>query len=193
MYAGIACLLLFMALGIIRCASSICKKQKITRTEDTSAPVLEPVKGVMFCKYSYANPSGNDLLSNLMKVNLSSPNTRPFDEHDKWFKEATPLLMHDGECLAYLNHYGYIADTFWKNIAELDLHPEEDKEFQQLLVSCYKTEWGGKVWWENFRNLLYIFGGGYRLLPEIENILDTDSRLAEAKDTYDRARKSKMR
>ncbi len=164
------------------------KKNKIAGIQ--LSPVLSSV-GMMYREYSYdlydLDVFPDPLLSRLKKVNLYNPAERVPDMMDVWFKKATPKLMHDGKCLAYINHYGHIEDTFWKNVVELNLHPEADKEFQQLVVSCYRTNWG--IWHNNFDNLLYHFGKRYSLLPEIEIVLKEDKRLCLAKETYYLARK----
>jgi len=148
-------------------------------------------KDLMLKEYSCYELSSanrfNDLLSKLKKVNLYNPQKRAANEMDDWFKKVTPQLMHDGSCLAYINNYGYLEDSFWVNIANLGLKPEQDKEFQQILFSVRKTSCG--YWMPNFRNLSFNYGKRYKLLPEIEHIVNTDSCFTTLKETYEFARK----
>jgi hypothetical protein len=146
---------------------------------------------IMLREYYYAfcskATSADTLLAMLKKVNVYNPKTRQPDEMDEWFRKATPLLMHNGNCLLYINNYGYLEDTFWKNVSELNLHPEQDKIFQQLLFSCHYVDiWG--CWYNNFNNMLYHFGYNYNILPEIEDRINSDERLKFAKDVYYRAK-----
>jgi len=160
------------------------------KTEIKAFPLSKTAEDLMFKEYSYdefkLTNRYNNLLAELKKVNLYNPQTRPADKMDVWFKKVTSQLMHDGSCLAYIDHYGWIEDMFWLNIADLGLKPEQDKEFQLLLFSIYKTKFD--FWKSNFHNLPFQFGKNYQLLPEIENILNTDSRFSILKRTYEFAR-----
>ena len=168
--------------------------QRVSSDIKTS-PFFPTAEDFMFREYDYdafeLSHSLNSLLSILKKVNFYDPQTRAIDAMDVWFKQATHQLMHEGKCLAYIEHYGHLEDTFWLNMAELNLRPEQDETFQKLLISCYKTSWG--IWTRNFSNLLWHFGRNYQLLPEVEKILNTDSRLKDALRTYNSARESSER
>ena len=128
----------------------------------------------------------NRLMANLKKVNLIDPELREHNKMDDWFYKATPKLMHSGKCLAYINHYGHLNHSFWHNMEVGNFDPEHDLEFQKLLVSVCETCSG--MWMTNFGNLLSCYGEHYKLLPEIEDILDTDARFESAKITYNLAR-----
>ena len=171
------------------------EQMKREKTEFNSALALPAIEDFMFQEYSYwgfeTSNLFNKLLTKLKEVNVYDPRTRLVDGMDIWFKQVTPQLMHDGKCLGYIEHYGYLEDTFWKNIEKCGLHPEQDKRFQQLLISVNKSSWGFLV--NNFDNMLFHFGQHFELLPEIENILRTDARFWRPKDVYDLARKHKKK
>ena len=187
--AVICCFVPFI-IGGIWFARHDTQKVSPIRSVPVSLPVIPGCEDLMLKEYCFDEFSSfnrfNSLLAKLKKVNLYNPRTRAADKMDNWFKEATPQLMHDGNCLAYINHYGHIEDSFWLNMANLGLKPEQDRKFQQLLISISKTGWG--VWIENFNNLLFHFGKNYQLLPEVENVLNADSRFAIPKQTYEFAR-----
>ena len=185
--AAIVCLLL-VAAARVWCLLRKNNKQQKAETETSGSFDLKEVQSFMLKEYSCYSSSKDPLFCHLLKVNRYNPETRPADSMDRWFEEATPQLMHSDSCLAYINHYGYIEDTFWKNIRKLGLHPEQDVKFQRLLISVYRLKTFG-IWTENFCNLLFHFGAHYRLLPELEQILINDSRFADAKQTYELARK----
>ena len=94
----------------------------------------------------------------------------------------------EGDCLSYIDHYGHLTETFLKNIKDLGLKPEEDLIFQELLISVFPLEYGGKFY-SNYTNILYLFILKMRchLLPEIEDILNRDERLADSKEIYELA------
>lgn len=187
--AVICCLLPFI-IGGIWFAVHDTERMQLPEPEVIKSPIVPEVEGFMLKCYFYSdfdfNPF-NSLLEKLKKVNLYDPKTRPFDHMDEWFNGATQKLMHDGKCLAYIDRYGYLEDTLWKNIKELNLQPQTDVKFQKILVSVHKTDWG--IWIKNFNNLLFHYGELYELLPEIENIINSDSRFKYVRQTYNLARK----
>jgi len=142
----------------------------------------------LFRDYSYNSfcNQGNLLLSNLKDVCLYDSKTRPINPMDRWYKDNTANLSHDGACLAYINHYGYLEDTFWKNVKELGIDLAKDKSFQRILVSVCKTSLG--YYQKNFSNMLFHFARYYTLLPEIDDIIQNDERFAEVKATYNLGR-----
>ncbi len=180
----ICCFLPFI-LGGIWFARHDCSKIPREIKKSATSPRAEDE---MLKEYYYDEFSThyNGLLSKLKKVNLYDPRIRIADEMDVWFKTMTRELMHDGNCLAYINHYGHLEDTFWKNIQELNISPEQDEKFQRLIVSVYKTDWG--VWIRNFCNLPFNYGQRYKLSPNVEKILNNDSRFQDVKQTYELAR-----
>ena len=127
------------------------KKVQTFRTKENVKPEIN--KKIIFKEYRYdfLLPE-NGLLNSLRKVDVRDPQTRPQEENDVWFKAATPDLMHDGNCLAYIDHYGYLTDTFFQNIKELGLKPEEDLIFQELLISVYLADCIN-VYFSNYTNL----------------------------------------
>ena len=167
------------------------KREQSPKPGMSSASVCPQTEKLMFREYSFSGRLDNRLLRELKKVNLYDPRTRVADEMDDWFKNVTSQLMHDGSCLAYINHYGHLEDSFWLNVASLGLKPEQDRKFQQLLISINKTGCG--VWTENFNNLLFHFGMHYQLLPEVESVLRADSRFATPKQIYKFARECAKR
>lgn len=189
LFAVICCLLPFVIGGIwfaVHDNNPECQ----TKPEMIQTPVVQGAEDVMLREYYYGigklfSPS-NYLLKELEKVNVYDPRNRCADYMDEWFKNATPKLMHDGVCLAYINNHGHLEDAFWKNIEMCGLNPEQDKKFQQLLISVYKTSWG--IWLRNYSNLLFSYGMRYKLLPEIEDILNTDARFGDSKQSYNFAR-----
>ena len=186
--AVICCLLPFI-IGGIWFAVHDTERMQLPEPEVIKSPIVPEVEDLMLKCYFYSDFDFNpfsSLLEKLKKVNLYDPKTRPFDHMDEWFKGATPKLMHDGKCLAYIDHYGYLEDTLWKNIKELNLQPQTDVKFQKILVSVHKTDWG--IWIKNFNNLLFHYGELYELLPEIENIINSDSRFKYVRQTYNLAR-----
>jgi len=186
----ITCCLLPFITSVLWLARQDETSARQVETEIKISPVSQTTENLMFKEYYFDEFSSfnrfNSLLAKLKKVNLYNPRTRAADKMDDWFKEVTPQLMHDGSCLAYINHYGHLEDSFWLNMTNLGLKPEQDRKFQQLLISISKTGWG--VWIENFDNLLFHFGKNYQLLPEVESILQADSRFALPKRTYEFAR-----
>lgn len=170
----IGCLLIFLA---VMCLFAPKPEKEVSR---------HAIVSKIFKKYSYIPDTHDDpLFINLTKVNTLDPQKRPPNKMDKWFYDHTLQLMHSGECLAYINHYGYLEETFWKNIEKSGFNPETDKTFQYLLISVSKYSWG--VWLVNFSNLLFHFGMHYQFLHEVKNVLKTDSRLESSKDVYDSA------
>ena len=138
---------------------------------------------LMVHKYWYTNPQ-NALLSKLEKVDTLEPEMRAINYMDHWYKRNTELLMHDGECLAYINHYGHLGDTFWKNINSKGIKPQKDEKFQRLLVSVYYNAYTN-AYCENFSNLLFRYAKYWSLMPKVRHILETDERFASTKDTYE--------
>jgi len=189
LFSVICCLLPFIAGGIWFAWHDDEPVHQMT-AEAKVFPVSQAAEDLMLKEYYFDEFSlfnrFNSLLIKLKEVNLYDPQTRPADKMDDWFKKVTSQLMHDGSCLAYINHYGHLEDSFWLNIANLGLKPEQDRKFQQLLISINKTSWG--IWIENFGNLLFHFGKNYQLLPEVESILQADSRFATPKQIYKFAR-----
>lgn len=139
--------------------------------------------------YSYDNFTDNNnfLLSKLKKVCLYDPRERSENEMDRWFRNNTPLIIHDGFCLAYIDHYGHLEDTFWKNIKMLGLKIEDDEVFQSLIISVCKTDLG--LYHLNLPNMLFHFGYNYKLLLKLEQIVMDDIRFASARATYENAQK----
>ena len=186
--AVICCLSPFIVGGILF-AFNDHEKVQLTQPNSTFAPVIQGVEDLMLKEYYYSDVLNthtfNRLLSKLKKVNRYDPTTRRQDEMDICFKQATRDLCHDGVCLAYIDHYGYITDTFFKNLIELDLKPDQDVKFQKLLIS---TNNKSGFYAQNYTNLLFIYGRHWTLLPEIENILNTDPRFKEALQTYNFSR-----
>ena len=184
--AAICCVLLLIAIKIwvvLRARRSVIE----TKDEENSSMSSLTERDIMLREYDY-DPYNtaifpDTLLEMLKKVNRLNPNTRQFDAMDEWFKRATPKLMHNGKCLSYIDHYGHLEDMFWKNVSELNLHPEQDKIFQQLLFSCHYVDILG-CWDNNFNNMLYHFGYNYDILPEIEDRINSDERLKLSKETY---------
>jgi len=123
------------------------------------------------------------LLERLEKVNCYDPRNREPDKMDKWFKNATRKLMHDGYCLSYIDYHGHLSSTFWKNMSELGIKPEEDEKFQCLLVSVSKPSWGLRT--KNFGNLLYHYASHYELLPFVTELVMTDDRFADSRRLYE--------
>jgi len=139
--------------------------------------------------YSYNSASAktsDPLFIKLRKVSLESPETREPNEMDEWFRNATPELCHSGICLSYLNDYRVLQLTFWKNVADLGLKLDQDEKFQRLLISVYSTSFGH---YENFRYLTFHFAKRFSLLPQIEEILNTDTRFSDTRITYEFGRK----
>ena len=176
---------------VIRIIKHFESKNSLLRNgkKSSPSPAFQSPEDFMLRRYSYCAPeasaSSDPLLQNLAKVNKYNPSTRLMDEMDYWFQNATPRLMHRGNCLALINSYGYIEETFWQNIQKLGLNPEKDAFFQKLLISVHNVN---SIWNKNFGNLLFSFGIRYELLPEVEKILREDPRFESAKNTYDLAR-----
>lgn len=124
------------------------------------------------------------LRDKLKRVNTLDPKKRAQDPFDIWFKINTKLLCHDGACLDHISRYGHIEDTFFKNIAQLNLDVAHDLEFQRLLISISYNSHAGE-YYPNFRNLLFTYARHYDLLPEILEVLNTDERFAHAKEVYE--------
>ncbi|MBR1648040.1 MAG: hypothetical protein IJ689_00390 [Alphaproteobacteria bacterium] len=173
--AIICCLLLFITVVLYLAGHG-----KKTMHLETPPP---KVRNLKLREYCYDNLSFNLLLQKLKKVNVYNPDKRKVNAMDAWFKEATPQLMHDGDCLAYINSYGYLERTFWNNIAELGINPEQDKAFQQMIFSVNNHGLN------NFCNLPFGYARRYKLLPEVETIIKTDPRLNAAKRVYELAYK----
>lgn len=142
----------------------------------------EEIQGNIVIKSFYAEHSA--LRDKLEHVNLLDPQKRKQDPWDIWFKQNTKRLCHDGACLAHISRYGHIEDTFFKNIARLELDVAHDSEFQRLLISVSYNSYAGE-YYPNFRNLLFTYARHYDLLPEILEVLDKDERFANAKEVYE--------
>lgn len=186
--AVICCLTPFIGGGIwfaLRCDKESDEKSPVPSL--TSKFSFEDYESIMIHYYS---PYGGNssLREKLENVNPLASNRRAINAWDHWFRRHTADCYHDGDCLAYINHYGYIEDTFWKNIDELGLKPEKDLKFQLLLISVYYNEYI-EQYYKNFSNLLFNFGKHYQLMPEVQNILNNDQRFAQSKKTYEFARK----
>lgn len=153
-----------------------------------SSPACPVGTGIMIKAYSCDTffDRGDPLLINLKQVNLYNPELRPKNRMDFWYKDHTAKLMHNGACLAYIARYGYLEDTFWKNVEELNIHPEKDELFQKLIFSIQPTSWD--VFVENSPNMLFHFSKKWEALPSIVDIINNDSRFAVVKRTYDFAR-----
>ena len=121
----------------------------------------------------------NMLLWELHKVNVYDPRLHKSDAMDEWFREHTQRLMHDGACLAYINHYGHLEDAFWRNIEELGLKPEEDVKFQCLLISI---SYGNL--YPNFPNLFYHYIEHREFLPKVKLVMDVDARFEKLRTIY---------
>jgi len=143
---------------------------------------------VRYYSYDSNSNSFNSLLMKLKDVSLYEPHMRPTNEMDRWFKENTHSISHNGSCLSYLNKYRVLHMTFWKNVKELGLKPDKDEKFQRLLISVYPQS--GGLYCENFRYLLFHYAKQYKLLPQVEEILKTDSRFKDPLVTYQFARKN---
>ena len=185
-FAVVFCLLPFVIGGIWRALHDTEPLPKVKSDMNCSSASMLTAEDCVLKSYYHFDVRRGTLLDKLSMVNLYDPANRPHNYMDDWFKDNTRLLMHDGKCLAHLNYYGHLEDTFWKNIKELNIHPERDKQFQLFLISVHKTSWD--VYVKNFDNLLFNYGMQYKLLPEIESIIMNDVRFNSAKNTYLRAR-----
>ena len=164
-------------------AKRVLKPSSVPKIFDAD-PLVKLVKD-----YSYDNFTDNNsfLLTKLKKVCLYDPKERTENEMDRWYKKNTSLIMHDGSCIAYIDRYGHLEDTFWKNIKLLGLKIEDDEIFQSLIISVCKTDLG--FYHLNFPNMLYHFGYNHKLLPKLEEIVMKDERFASARETYENAQK----
>lgn len=185
-FLAVICCLVPFIIGGIWFAMHDLEKSQIPTFSSVKVTPQNPEE-IMVKGYSYINHE-NALLHKLEQVNTYSPDFRTPNTMDHWFKRHTGLLCHDGECLAYINRFGHIEDTFWKNIEELGLKPEENEKFQRLLISISYSKYTEK-YHPNFRNLLFNYGKRYKLMPKILKILDNDPRFAHAKETYENGRK----
>lgn len=157
------------------------QEKKQAKLENSSVSASSVKARVIVKNFSFEkcfNPF-NVLLWKLHKVNVYSPRLRKPEEGDKWFKDHTRHLMHDGACLAYINHYGHLEDVFWKNIGELGLKPEKDVEFQCLLFSI-----DAENYFPNFSNLLCNYINHWELLSEVRSIMDADPRFKNLRTIY---------
>ncbi len=137
----------------------------------------------------YYSPYGDGSLlrEKLENVDTLNPRKRIANAWDHWFRHHTADFCHDGECLAHINHYGHIEDSFWKNMKELGINPEQDEVFQRLLISVQYNNYCDR-YFRNFSNLLFHFAQHWTLMPKIQQILDTDERFSDAKNTYEFSR-----
>ena len=143
---AICCLLPFIVGGIIF-GSKDKKMEQSPKLRMSSAPVSQKMEDLMFREYSYPlGETGNRLLRKL----------KEHCDDDAWFLEATPQLMHDGDCLAYINENKHLEAMFWENIQKLRIYADRDERFQRLVFSIYQTKYG---WEPNFLpSYLCIFG-----------------------------------
>ena len=190
LWAVICCFLPFIIGALVFAVHDDEVEKHPNHSVPATSPVFRGVEDMMLKEYYYDTILHNRLRTKLRKVNLYDPKTRSADIWDVWFKKFTQELCHDGYCLAYIDHYGHLTDTFFKNLVELDLKPEHDITFQKLLVSEYKISGGlfAGVYRRNYTNLLFIYGQRWQLLPEIVDILKTDKRFSDARQTYELAR-----
>ncbi len=136
---AICCLLPFIIGGIIF-GSKDKKMEQSPKLRMSSAQVSQKPEDLMFCEYR-SDVIGNHLLQKLKKH---------YDD-DAWFLEATPQLMHDGDCLAYINDYLNLKIRFWENIQKLGIHADRDEHFQRLVFSVYPPKYGWvHNWHANF-------------------------------------------
>jgi len=133
---AICCLLPFIVGGIIF-GSKDKKMEQSPKLRMSSAQVGQKPEDLMFREYS-SDVFGNHLLQKLKK----------HCDDDAWFLEATPQLMHDGDCLAYINEHEHLAAMFWENIQKLRIHADRDERFQRLVFSIHRTSTGR--WTPNF-------------------------------------------
>ena len=193
-FAVVFCLLPFVIGGIWRALHDTEPIRLPSPQNAHSLPLLK-ARDFMLREYYYdtlLHPKVySSLLVNLKKVNKYDPENRAHDRMDDWYKDNTRLLMHNGHCLAYINSFGHLESTFWKNIEELNLKPEQDIDFQRLLVSVHITNW--EIWMRNYNNLLFNYSLRYKFLPEIEEILKKDSRFETSRQSYEFAREYAQR
>jgi hypothetical protein len=142
----------------------------------------------MMVQQYYYTDNQTPLRKKLALVDTLDPKKRDINEMDHWFKRNTAQICHNAECLAYINHYGHLEDTFWKNIEDLGLKIEEDEVFQRLLISISFHEFT-EQYYPNFRNLLFSYGKRYRLMPKVLEVLDNDLRFARPRETYEFGRR----
>ena len=150
---AICCLLPFIVGGIIF-GSKDKKMEQSPKLRMSSAPVSQKMEDLMFREYSYPlGETGNRLLRKL----------KEHCDDDAWFLEATPQLMHDGDCLAYINDYEKLRTRFWENIQKLGIHADRDERFQRLVFSVYQSKYGLEHNWEpNFLPSSFrVFGHSY--------------------------------
>lgn len=133
---AICCLLPFIVGGIIF-GSKDKKMEQSPKLRMSSAQVSKKPEDLMFREYS-SDVFGNHLLQKLKK----------HCDDDAWFLEATPQLMHDGDCLAYINEHKHLAAMFWENIQKLRIYADRDERFQRLVFSIHQTITGR--WTPNF-------------------------------------------
>lgn len=178
-YLGVAVCCATIIIGSIIWVK-VCERKRVKYENSASSAYSEKSCGVVesFSFDKCFNPF-NMLLWDLHKVNVYNPRLRKPEENDKWFREHTCRLMHDGACLAYINHYGHLEETFWKNIEELGLKPEEDVKFQCLLISIDSVNY-----FPNFPNLLYHYIQHWNLLPNVKSVMDVDSRFENLRTRY---------
>ncbi|MBO7097659.1 MAG: hypothetical protein J6W11_03365 [Alphaproteobacteria bacterium] len=152
-----------------------------TAPSDKDNDKKEEIQGNIIVKsFLYAHSALRDKLE---RVNLLDPQKRAQDPWDIWFKQNTKRLCHDGACLAHISRYGHIEDTFFKNIARLELDVAHDSEFQRLLISISYNSYIDE-YRANFTNVLFTYARHYDLLPEILEVLNKDERFADAKEVY---------
>ena len=177
----LCCLVLFISLGIY-CFLRYRRKPKV-KTEP-----INPFDDSFLIQdyWEFDLEHSNRLLEQLENVRCTNPRERTPDCWDVWFKKSTEAFFHDAQCLARIQHFGYLEDLFWENIDELGLTPQDDEIFQCLIISVSSSEWHRS----NYQNLLYHFAKRYELLPQVKERLENDPRLARSRETYEHGRQN---
>lgn len=160
-------------------------KVALIKTKLKSLFVRRTADDSLFKEYSKQDYSESSLLTKLRELSIRNPHNCHVNSMEGWFKENAKKMTHDGACLAYIEHYRYLEELFWKNIEETDVKIDQDEKFQRILISVCQTTPG--VYTQNFSKMLFHFGMKHHLLPELEALIQNDPRFKDPKHTYELA------
>lgn len=95
-----------------------------------------------------------EILSTLKKVDKTDPQKRRLNGYDAWFVSHVEDFCRYKKAIEYIDHYGYLEDTFWANIK----NPDKNVRLQKNILRID----GGSA------NMLYYFAKRYQLLPKVK-------------------------
>ena len=123
--------------------------------------------------------SEEELVFGLGKMSKFNPQTRDPDSWDLWFLAHINEFQKYDKTLDIIDHYGYISDTYFKNLKNVDSNLQLQKKLIEVGANHYHGGYKAK-----FSNLLCGFLRNHDFNPEIKEMVFSTPQLQEIRFIY---------